>query len=133
MCYFGEANLENATESRLTYTRAPPGEGIADTYTPFHKDSCASVGQNLMVLAINNASSFWCASSSFYFFLPVASLTRGKLGSSHQLMRGGRSPSIFRVNSSLSLIGRTSCSVLRTLYPFHVQFTSASSFRATSF
>ncbi|KAL4067881.1 hypothetical protein J3A83DRAFT_4096483 [Scleroderma citrinum] len=33
--------------------------GIGDTFTPFHKDLCASSGQNLMCYSENNGSSFW--------------------------------------------------------------------------
>lgn len=33
--------------------------GIADTYTPCHKDQCASSGQNLMCYAEEDSSSFW--------------------------------------------------------------------------
>ncbi|KAF8623479.1 hypothetical protein AX15_006263 [Amanita polypyramis BW_CC] len=33
--------------------------GIGDTFTPCHKDLCASSGQNLMCYAENNGSSFW--------------------------------------------------------------------------
>ncbi len=33
--------------------------GIGDTYTPAHKDLCASSGHNLMCFAENDGSSFW--------------------------------------------------------------------------
>ncbi|KAI6045681.1 hypothetical protein EDC04DRAFT_2559045 [Pisolithus marmoratus] len=33
--------------------------GIGDTFTPFHKDLCASSGQNLMCYSENGGSSFW--------------------------------------------------------------------------
>jgi len=33
--------------------------GVADTYTPCHKDLCASSGQNLMCYTENDGSSFW--------------------------------------------------------------------------
>jgi hypothetical protein len=33
--------------------------GIGDTFTPMHKDLCASFGQNLMSYAENGGSSFW--------------------------------------------------------------------------
>ncbi|KAG8933288.1 hypothetical protein FRC02_012187 [Tulasnella sp. 418] len=33
--------------------------GIGDTYTPCHKDLCASVGQNLMTYTAPGSSSFW--------------------------------------------------------------------------
>jgi hypothetical protein len=33
--------------------------GIGDTYTPCHKDLCASSGHNLMCYTDNNGSSFW--------------------------------------------------------------------------
>ncbi|TFK76312.1 hypothetical protein BDN72DRAFT_755689, partial [Pluteus cervinus] len=33
--------------------------GIGDTFTPCHKDLCASSGQNLMCYTENNGSSFW--------------------------------------------------------------------------
>ncbi|KAG6335585.1 hypothetical protein ID866_3501 [Astraeus odoratus] len=33
--------------------------GIGDTFTPFHKDACASSGQNLMCYSENGGSSFW--------------------------------------------------------------------------
>ena len=33
--------------------------GIGDTFTPAHKDLCASSGHNLMVYTENDGSSFW--------------------------------------------------------------------------
>ncbi|KAH7912236.1 hypothetical protein BJ138DRAFT_1084054 [Hygrophoropsis aurantiaca] len=33
--------------------------GVGDTFTPFHKDLCASSGQNLMCYTENSGSSFW--------------------------------------------------------------------------
>ena|SRR6266576_6467237 len=33
--------------------------GIGDTFTPFHKDLCASSGQNLMCYTENDGSSLW--------------------------------------------------------------------------
>ena len=33
--------------------------GVGDTFTPCHKDLCASSGQNLMCHTENNGSSFW--------------------------------------------------------------------------
>lgn len=33
--------------------------GVADTYTPCHKDQCASSGQNLMCYTEKGGSSFW--------------------------------------------------------------------------
>lgn len=33
--------------------------GIGDTFTPFHKDLCASSGQNLMCYSENGGSSYW--------------------------------------------------------------------------
>ena len=38
--------------------------GIGDTFTPFHKDLCASSGQNLMCYSENNGSSFWFMTKS---------------------------------------------------------------------
>ena len=38
--------------------------GIGDTYTPCHKDLCASSGQNLMCYTENNASAFWFMTQS---------------------------------------------------------------------
>ncbi|KAI0748095.1 hypothetical protein C8Q80DRAFT_1270539 [Daedaleopsis nitida] len=42
-----------AVESLLCYL------GIGDTYTPAHKDLCASSGHNLMCFSENDGSSFW--------------------------------------------------------------------------
>lgn len=38
--------------------------GIGDTYTPCHKDLCASSGQNLMCYTEGNGSSFWFMTES---------------------------------------------------------------------
>ena len=38
--------------------------GIGDTYTPCHKDLCASSGQNLMCYTENAGSSFWLMTKS---------------------------------------------------------------------
>lgn len=38
--------------------------GIGDTFTPCHKDLCASSGQNLMMYAENGGSSFWFMTAS---------------------------------------------------------------------
>ncbi|KAF9564389.1 hypothetical protein CPC08DRAFT_254961 [Agrocybe pediades] len=38
--------------------------GIGDTFTPCHKDLCASSGQNLMCYTENDGSSFWFMTSS---------------------------------------------------------------------
>jgi len=38
--------------------------GIGDTFTPCHKDLCASSGQNLMCYTENNGSSFWFMTES---------------------------------------------------------------------
>ena len=38
--------------------------GIGDTFTPCHKDLCASAGQNLMCYTENDGSSFWFMTSS---------------------------------------------------------------------
>lgn len=38
--------------------------GMGDTYTPCHKDLCASSGQNLMCYAENGGSSFWMMTKS---------------------------------------------------------------------
>ncbi|EIW85075.1 hypothetical protein CONPUDRAFT_47026 [Coniophora puteana RWD-64-598 SS2] len=33
--------------------------GVGDTFTPFHKDPCGSIGQNIMVYTESGGSSFW--------------------------------------------------------------------------
>lgn len=38
--------------------------GIGDTFTPCHKDLCASSGQNLMCYTENSGSSFWFMTES---------------------------------------------------------------------
>ncbi|KAG1827118.1 uncharacterized protein BJ212DRAFT_31326 [Suillus subaureus] len=38
--------------------------GVGDTFTPFHKDLCASSGQNLMCYTENGGSSFWFMTES---------------------------------------------------------------------
>lgn len=38
--------------------------GIGDTFTPAHKDLCASSGQNLMCYTENGGSSFWFMTES---------------------------------------------------------------------
>jgi hypothetical protein len=38
--------------------------GVGDTFTPFHKDLCASSGQNLMCYTENGGSSFWFMTKS---------------------------------------------------------------------
>lgn len=38
--------------------------GVGDTFTPCHKDSCASSGQNLMCHTEDNGSSFWFMTES---------------------------------------------------------------------
>jgi hypothetical protein len=38
--------------------------GVGDTFTPFHKDLCASSGQNLMCYTENGGSSFWFMTTS---------------------------------------------------------------------
>lgn len=38
--------------------------GIGDTFTPCHKDLCASSGQNLMCYTENGGSSFWFMTAS---------------------------------------------------------------------
>jgi len=38
--------------------------GIGDTYTPCHKDLCASSGQNLMCYTENAGSAFWLMTKS---------------------------------------------------------------------
>lgn len=38
--------------------------GIGDTFTPCHKDLCASSGQNLMCYTENGGSSFWFMTKS---------------------------------------------------------------------
>ena len=38
--------------------------GIGDTYTPAHKDLCASSGHNLMCFSENGGSSFWFMTKS---------------------------------------------------------------------
>ena len=38
--------------------------GVGDTFTPCHKDLCASSGQNLMCHTENNGSSFWFMTES---------------------------------------------------------------------
>ena len=38
--------------------------GVGDTYTPSHKDLCASSGQNLMCYTENDGSSFWFMTAS---------------------------------------------------------------------
>lgn len=38
--------------------------GIGDTFTPCHKDLCASSGQNLMCYTENEGSSFWFMTES---------------------------------------------------------------------
>lgn len=38
--------------------------GIGDTFTPCHKDLCASSGQNLMCYTENGGSSFWFMTES---------------------------------------------------------------------
>ncbi|KAH8827066.1 hypothetical protein DL96DRAFT_1498557 [Flagelloscypha sp. PMI_526] len=61
-------------ETLMTYL------GYGDTYTPFHKDPCASSGQNLMVYTENGGSSFWFMTES----TPspdVSSFFKGELGS----------------------------------------------------
>ncbi|PVG01994.1 hypothetical protein CPB86DRAFT_780884 [Serendipita vermifera] len=62
---FGKGDLssllenEDRVETLMTYM------GIGDTYTPAHKDSCASVGHNLMVYTSDEStSSFWFLTST---------------------------------------------------------------------
>lgn len=50
-------SAKDRVETLMTYL------GVGDTYTPAHKDSCASVGQNLMVYTTQGASSFWFLTS----------------------------------------------------------------------
>ena len=38
--------------------------GVGDTYTPCHKDLCASSGQNIMCYTENEGSSYWFMTSS---------------------------------------------------------------------
>lgn len=38
--------------------------GIGDTFTPFHKDLCASSGHNIMCYTENGGSSFWFMTAS---------------------------------------------------------------------
>lgn len=38
--------------------------GIGDTFTPFHKDLCASSGQNLMCCSEHSGSAFWFITKS---------------------------------------------------------------------
>jgi JmjC domain, hydroxylase len=38
--------------------------GIGDTFTPCHKDLCASSGQNIMCYTENNGSSYWFMTKS---------------------------------------------------------------------
>jgi hypothetical protein len=38
--------------------------GVGDTYTPCHKDLCASSGQNIMCYTENSGSSFWFMTKS---------------------------------------------------------------------
>lgn len=38
--------------------------GVGDTFTPCHKDLCASSGQNVMCYTENNGSSFWFMTES---------------------------------------------------------------------
>ncbi len=52
--------------------------GIGDTYTPCHKDLCASSGQNLMCYTEGNGSSFWFMTESSA--APEASAYFHKLG-----------------------------------------------------
>ncbi|KAG9010092.1 hypothetical protein FRB93_004754 [Tulasnella sp. JGI-2019a] len=59
---FSSFEPEERPETLMTYF------GIGDTFTPCHKDPCASQGQNLMTYTTPGASSFWffTASDSWY-------------------------------------------------------------------
>lgn len=59
-CYALKVNLisQEAVETLMCYL------GIGDTFTPCHKDLCASSGHNLMCYTENGGSSFWFMTKS---------------------------------------------------------------------
>lgn len=52
-CSLAHSRAKARVETLMCYL------GPGDTYTPFHKDLCASFGHNLMCYTGNGASAFW--------------------------------------------------------------------------